>query len=135
MAALFPTNPLNGDYALVNGITYVYASSTQSWTRVPGAGGGGGGGGSSISNGTSSVDIPQTNGDIFVSSGGVANVAVFSVGSLTLSGTFGTPKQITSNIIVANNINAMLIGPMFFANNAGITIPNGSTVYVYSPQG
>lgn len=42
MAATFPTSPVNGEYAVVNSITYVYASAEQSWTRVPGSGGGGG---------------------------------------------------------------------------------------------
>lgn len=36
MAATFPTSPVNGEYAVVNNITYVYSSATQSWARVPG---------------------------------------------------------------------------------------------------
>lgn len=40
--ALFPVSPTDGEYTIVNGITYVYASDTFSWTRVPGGGGGGG---------------------------------------------------------------------------------------------
>lgn len=30
----FPTSPSNGDTTLINGINYVYSSSTNSWTRV-----------------------------------------------------------------------------------------------------
>jgi len=36
MAATFPTSPVDGQTATVNNIDYVYASATQSWTRVPG---------------------------------------------------------------------------------------------------
>ena len=32
----FPISPTNGDQTTVNGITYQYASATNSWTRVPG---------------------------------------------------------------------------------------------------
>lgn len=39
----FPTSPTNGQTAVVNGITYEYASASGSWTRVLGGGGGGGG--------------------------------------------------------------------------------------------
>jgi hypothetical protein len=31
----FPISPTNGQIATVNGITYVYATATNSWTRVP----------------------------------------------------------------------------------------------------
>ena len=31
----FPTSPTNGQTAVLNGINYIYASSTNSWTRVP----------------------------------------------------------------------------------------------------
>lgn len=37
----FPTSPTNGQTAVVNGITYEYASASGSWTRVLGGGGGG----------------------------------------------------------------------------------------------
>jgi hypothetical protein len=30
----FPSSPTNGQTAVVNGITYVYASATRSWARV-----------------------------------------------------------------------------------------------------
>lgn len=35
----FPTSPTNGQQVTVNGITYTYASSTQSWARVQGVAG------------------------------------------------------------------------------------------------
>jgi hypothetical protein len=88
-----------------------------------------------IENGNSNVWVQTPGGDVTVTAGGVANVAVFSTGSLTLSGAFGTPKNITANVVVAGNINAMLIGPLTFADGVGLTVPNSSTVYVYSVTG
>jgi hypothetical protein len=35
----FPNTPTNGQQSVVNGITYQYASATNSWTRVPGIAG------------------------------------------------------------------------------------------------
>ena len=86
-----------------------------------------------IENGNSNVWVNTPGGDVTVTAGGVANVAVFSTGSMTLQGAFGTPKTITANIIVASNINAMLIGPVVFGNGYNLTVPNSSTVYVYAP--
>jgi len=86
-----------------------------------------------IENGNSNVWVNTAGGDVTVTAGGVANVAVFSTGSLTLQGAFGTPKTITSNIIVAAGINAMLIGPLVFGDGYNLTVPNSSTVYVYAP--
>ncbi len=37
----FPTSPTNGQTAVVNGITYEYASASGSWTRILGGAGGG----------------------------------------------------------------------------------------------
>ena len=88
-----------------------------------------------IENGNSNVWVQTPGGDVTVTAGGIANVAVFSTGSLTLSGAFGTQKNITANVVVAGNINAMLIGPVTFADGVGLTIPNSSTVYVYSVTG
>jgi hypothetical protein len=86
-----------------------------------------------IENGNSNVWVNTPGGDVTVTAGGVSNVAVFSTGSMTLQGAFGTPKTITANIIVAGGINAMLIGPLVFGNGYNLTVPNSSTVYVYAP--
>ena len=86
-----------------------------------------------IENGSSNVWVNTAGGDVTVTAGGVANVAVFSTGSLTLQGAFGTPKTISANIIVASGINAMLIGPLVFGNGYNLTVPTSSTVYVYAP--
>jgi len=86
-----------------------------------------------IENGNSNVWVNTPGGDVTVTAGGVSNVAVFSTGSMTLQGAFGTPKTITANIVVAGNINAMLIGPMVFGNGFNLFVPTSSTVYVYAP--
>jgi hypothetical protein len=86
-----------------------------------------------IENGNSNVWVNTPGGDVTVTAGGVSNVAVFSTGSMTLQGAFGTPKTIAANIIVAGGINAMLIGPVVFGNGYNLTVPNTSTVYVYAP--
>ena len=86
-----------------------------------------------IENGNSNVWVNNPGGDVTVTAGGVSNVAVFSTGSLTLSGAFGTPKIITQNINVSANINAMLIGPMVFSDGVSLFVPTSSTVYVYTP--
>jgi hypothetical protein len=221
----FPVSPTNGQQAIVNGITYQYASATNSWARVAGiantisasgnitaanfitagivtatgnvtgnyflgngsqltglpatygnanvaaylptytgnlAGGnlittsnvyvGTGNAGyvygnayymtgisaaisvTKIENGNSNVWVNTPGGDVTVSAGGVSNVAVFSTGSLTLSGAFGTPKTITKNVVIAPDINAMLVGPLTFADGVSLTVPDSSTVYVYSPS-
>jgi hypothetical protein len=86
-----------------------------------------------IENGNSNVWVNTAGGDVTVTAGGVSNVAVFSTGSLTLQGAFGTPKTISANVIVAGGINAMLIGPMVFDDDAHLFVPDSSTVYVYAP--
>ena len=86
--------------------------------------------GNSISNGTSNVVIPVANGSVYISDDGVPNAAIFSSGSLTLAGSFATPKTITANSVVSANVNAMLLGPFNVAPGATITVPDSSTLYV-----
>ena len=89
--------------------------------------------GNAIVNGTSNVSIPTANGSVYISDDGVPNAAVFSSGSLTLAGSFATPKNITANTVISDNVNAMLLGPITFSAGTTITIPDSSTLYVYSP--
>jgi hypothetical protein len=83
-----------------------------------------------ISNGTSNVSVVSSGGDVTISANGTPNVAVFSTGSLTLQGPIATPKTIVSNVVIANNVNAMLLGPLVFADGVGMTVPTSSTIYV-----
>ena len=85
----------------------------------------------SIENGTSNIAIPTANGSIQFAVGGVANTLVIDPGSLTMYGSFATPKTILSNVIISANVNAMLYGPMTVGEGVGITVPTTSTLYVY----
>jgi len=85
----------------------------------------------SIQNGTSNVAIPIANGSIQFAVGGVANTVVIDPGSLTMYGSFATPKTILSNVTISENVNAMLYGPMTVGEGVGITVPTTSTLYVY----
>ena len=85
----------------------------------------------SIENGTSNVTIPIANGSIEFAVGGVANTLVIDPGSLTMYGSFATPKTILSNVVISDNVNAMLYGPMTVGEGVGITVPTTSTLYVY----
>lgn len=86
----------------------------------------------SIYNGTSNVSVDTANGNVSISASGTPNVAVFSTGSMVLQGAIGMPKTINSNVAIANNVNAMLLGPMTFADGVGMTVPDDSTVYIYT---
>ena len=84
-----------------------------------------------IVNGNSNVTIPITNGSIEFAVGGVGNTLVIDPGSLTMYGSFATPKVIASNVTISSNVNAILYGPMTVAEGVGITVPTDSTLYVY----
>ena len=94
--------------------------------------GGGGGGGSNIANGATVIDIPVSSGNITMSVAGQANTVVINLGSFTMYGTFAGPKTLEANVAVANAVNAMLLGPVSLGNSFNITVPDASTLYVYS---
>ena len=89
---------------------------------------------SKIENGNSNVWVQTAGGDVTVTAGGVSNVGLFSTGSLTVKGAIGNPKTFAANTIVGAGLNATIIGPVDFGSY-NLTIPSGSTVYVYSPGG
>ena len=115
------TGNITGNYYIGNG------------AFLTGITGGGGGGGSNISNGATSINIPQSSGNITFNVAGASNTVVVNLGSLTMYGTFAGPKTLTANVSVADAVNALLIGPVTIANNANITVPDTSTLYVYAP--
>lgn len=90
-----------------------------------------GGSGNTISNGTSSVAIPDANGNVNISAGNISNLAVFGQGTLTLQGPIANPKSLTGNVVVADNVNAMLIGPLTFGPSEQMIVPDSSTVYIF----
>lgn len=91
------------------------------------------GSGNAITNGTSNVSIPTANGSIYINDDGVANAAIFGNGSLTLAGSFSTPKAPTASSTIAESVNAMWIGPVTIDPGTVITVPTSSTLYIYSP--
>jgi hypothetical protein len=85
-----------------------------------------------ISNGATSIAIPVSSGNIAMSVAGQANTVVINLGSLTMYGTFAGPKDLEANVTVASAVNALLIGPVVLGNAYNITVPDGSTLYVYT---
>jgi hypothetical protein len=47
-------------------------------------------------------------------------------------GTFAGPKTLEANVAVANAVNAVLFGPVSLGNAYNISVPDASTLYVYS---
>jgi hypothetical protein len=84
-----------------------------------------------IVNGNSNIAIPVANGSILFAVGGEDNTMTLDQGSLTMYGSFATPKTILSNVTISENVNAMLYGPMTVGEGVGITVPTSSTLYVY----
>ena len=97
----FPTSPTNGQRAVVNGITYQYATTTNSWTRVPGIG-------NSLSlTGTLSAQIVSTSGNI--------------VSGSAINGTFyGCGANISNVVVKGQNIVCGPIPPVVFGKNISI---------------
>jgi len=92
----FPTTPINGQQATVNGITYQYASATNSWARVPG-----------IANTiVASGNITAAN---FITAGNVSALGNVTVGNLISNGSIVSLGNITGTNLVATG-NAEIIG-------------------------
>jgi hypothetical protein len=110
------TGNVAGNYFIGNGsqLTGITATSAQS-----------------IANGTSNITISTASGNIEFAIGGVANTMVLESGSLTMFGVFATPKTINANVIIAENINSIMYGPVSVAPGVSITVPTSSTLYVY----
>jgi hypothetical protein len=85
-----------------------------------------------ISNGATSISIPVASGNIAMSVAGQANTVVINLGSFTMYGTFAGPKNLNANVTVASEVNAVLFGPVSLGNAYNITVPDSSTLYVYS---
>jgi hypothetical protein len=86
---------------------------------------------SKIENGNSNVQIQPANSNVTVTVAGLANIATFTTGSLTLVGGFANPKTISLNISLPASVNAMLVGPITIANGASLTVPDSSSSYIY----
>jgi hypothetical protein len=139
MAATFPTSPVDGEYAVVNGITYVYASAKQSWTRVPGAGGGGGtpGGIPGQIQYNDSATFAGSAGFTFDSVSNAVSVAgnVTSMGNVSGSYLLGNAYYVTglSPTQIYNGTSQVNIGST--NGNANISINGTSNVVVVATTG
>lgn len=108
MAATFPTSPINGEYAVVNSITYVYASAQQSWTRVPGEASGGG------TPGGIDTQVQYNAAGSFAASAGLT--FNYTTNALATTGTVTALGNISGSYIIGNG--SQLTGlPAGYANS------------------
>jgi len=82
--------------------------------------------GTSISNGTSNVKIATSAGNITASVNGVANVVTIGQTQLTVNGVIATPRTLTANIAISENVSAMMISPLTIPDGLEITVPASS---------
>lgn len=87
----------------------------------------------SITNGTSNVVIPTSGGNVYVAVNGVSNTAQFSQGSLFVQGPIATPKTVSIQAIVANNVNSIMISPVTIEPTGNIYVPSNSTLTIFTP--
>jgi hypothetical protein len=83
-----------------------------------------------IANGTSNINIASANGNIEFAVGSSPDTMIVSPGELTVYGVYSNPKTINSNVIIAPNINSLLIGPVSVAAGINIYVPDSSTLNV-----
>ena len=106
---------INGNYLYGNG---VYITGLNA------------GSASQIANGATNISIPVASGNIAMSVQAQSNTVVISTGALSMYGTFATPKTLSSNVVTADNTNAVLFGPVSIAPGYNISISNNSTLYI-----
>ena len=83
-----------------------------------------------IFNGTSNVNIATANANVTVGVNGLANVAVFGPGSLTVDGWIANPRVVANNIVIPPATNASMAGPLVIGNSITGFIPDDSAFYV-----
>ena len=109
------TGNITGNYFVGNG-----SALTGIATGVP----------SKIANGTSNINIASANSNIAFSVANTANTLIVSPGELTIYGVFSNPKTIASNVVITDNINSLLIGPISVAGGVNIYVPDSSTLNI-----
>ena len=146
----FPSSPVNGQQATINGVVYTYSTALTAWTVTSSGGSltlataavitgnvtgnyfigngslltgisGGGGGGASISNGTSNVTVVSSGGNATVGIGGTGNVAVFATTGQYVTGLISA----SGNIITAAN---MVVGGGSGGNITGVNVISANIV-------
>jgi len=94
---------------------------------------------SNLSNGNSNVSINSAGGNVQIAVNGVANTVVVApgrvdvIGAVSVNGPMATAKTITANSVVADDTNAILISPVTIGNGVSVTVPNTSTLYIFTP--
>ena len=106
---------INGNYLYGNGI-YITGLNAGSASQ--------------IANGATDISIPVASGNIAMSVQAQSNTVVISTGALSMYGTFATPKTLNSNVVTADNTNAVLFGPVSITPGYNISISNNSTLYI-----
>ena len=106
---------INGNYLYGNGI-YITGLNAGSASQ--------------IANGATDISIPVASGNIAMSVQAQSNTVVISTGALSMYGTFATPKTLNSNVVTADNTNAVLFGPDSITPGYNISISNNSTLYI-----
>ena len=98
----FPTSPINGQQAVVNGITYQYTTTTNSWTRIPGIG-------INLSlSGTLSTQTVSASGNITVG------------GTVSARSLVGCGVGIANVVVKAQNVVCSPLNPAVFGKNVSI---------------
>ena len=93
------------------------------------AGGGGGGSGSSIVNGTSNVNIANSNGNVTISVGGTSNVMTIASSNITVAG-----GVVVSNTVSAQGFISNAAGTPTIASDTDIRlVANGAVIVTETP--
>jgi hypothetical protein len=85
---------------------------------------------STIFNGLSNINISSSNSNISMAVAGAANTVVVSTGEITVDGVYSNPKTIAGNVIITENINSMMIGPIALGPLGNIYVPDSSTLKI-----
>lgn len=91
---------------------------------------GGSGNGQAIVNGTSNVAITTANGNVTIGINGTGNVVTVSQTSLFVNGVIATPRTLSANIVVDENVSAMMVSPLTIPDGLSISVPSSSTFNV-----
>jgi hypothetical protein len=87
--------------------------------------------GNSIGNvGNCSVVANTPDGNVNISADGVANLATFNMGTMTMLGAYANPNYIDFNVSVVGNVNGMMVGPIAFGPTGNIQVPNNSRIVI-----
>ena len=80
--------------------------------------------------GNCSVVANTPDGNVNISADGVANLATFNLGTMTMLGAYANPNQIDISVSVIGNVNGMMVGPIAFGPSGNIQIPDSSRIII-----